>query len=301
MPPDTLSALYYIICACFFLALVFSVLKKIPWAGWALSAGTLACGAGVLLLVITKHRLPLYGAFESAVYMLFILSLLERFACRSDELMHYKRRTGIITCSVMLLVLALQINAPKQFHHDFFMYEDLWVNLFFNLRLVAAAFFIHAAVLLNAAAWKPPEVHPADSATAGPATAGPATAGPGAVIKNMSFEPACTQCHGDAYDRETAIAGFSTSLQKIIMYRARNFLLTGIVIYLASEWSGSLWCLNWLGDTWRWSGGFFKSTVIFLLVMASFHLPPSFAKSLQIRAIIGSGPALFIIWMIFYH
>ena len=301
MPPDTLSALYYMICACFFLMLIFSVLKKIPWAGWALSAGTLTCGAGVLLLVITEHRLPLYGAFESAVYILFILSLLERLSGQSLEFINLKRRTGIITCSIMLFFLALQINSPKQFNPDFFMYENLWVNLFFNLRLVAAAFFIHAAVLLNAAAWKPPEAHPADPATTDPSTAGLATAGPGTGIKNMSFIPAGTQCHGDAYDRETAIAGFSTSLQKIIMYRARNFLLTGIVIYLASEWSGSLWCLNWLGDTWRWSGGFFKSTVIFLLVMASFHLPPSFAKSLQIRAIIGSGPALFIIWMIFYH
>lgn len=260
MPPATLSALYYMICACFFLTLVFTVLKKIPWAGWALSAGTLACGAGILLLIITEQRLPLYGAFESALYMIFILSLLERLSGQSLKFINLKRRTGIITCSVMLFFLALQINAPKQFHPDFFMYENLWVNLFFNLRLVAAAFFIHAAILLNAVAWKPPEAHPAD----------PETARQEAVIKN-------------------------------IMYRARNFLLTGIVIYLASEWAGSLWCLNWLGDTWRWSGGFFKSTVIFLLVMASFHLPPSFAKSLQIRAIIGSGPALFIIWMIFYH
>ena len=64
-----------------------------------------------------------------------------------------------------------------------------------------------------------------------------------------------------------AINGFSQCLQNNTLYRARNFLLTGVVIYLAGEWSGSLWCLNWLGDTWRWSGGFFKSAVVFLLVI----------------------------------
>ncbi len=118
MPPDTLSALYWIISAFFFVALVFLVLKKIPWAGWALSAGTLACGAGILLLIITEQRLPLYGAFESALYMIFILSLLERLSGQSLRFINLKRRTGIITCSVMLFFLALQINAPKQFHPD---------------------------------------------------------------------------------------------------------------------------------------------------------------------------------------
>jgi hypothetical protein len=153
----------------------------------------------------------------------------------------------------------MEIDKPIEFNDDFYMYGNIWVNSFFNLRLMAAAFFIHGAILLNAAAWKRPDKMPKDAVT----------------------DHKCRQ--------------------KKIFYRARNILLTGIVIYLASEWSGSLWCLNWLGDSWRWSKGFFKAAIIFLLVMTSFHLPPSLSNSPRARAIIGSCPALFIIWMIFVH
>ncbi|RLC30958.1 MAG: hypothetical protein DRH32_04945 [Deltaproteobacteria bacterium] len=242
MPPATLPSLYYTVFALFFSASVLILLKKRFIARIAMSAGTLAAGIVVMLLVITEHRLPLYGAFESAVYILFVVSMLDILSARSSDTAHCRDRISLFTCIIILIVLIMEINKPRQFNQDFFMYGNVWVNCFFNLRLTAAAFFIHASVLLNTAAWERPDK----------------------ISKNRS-----TAC-----DSITADEKYRRYRQKKVLYRARSFLLTGIVIYLASEWSGSIWCLNWLGDSWRWSKGFFKAAVIFLLVMTSVHLPP---------------------------
>jgi hypothetical protein len=81
----------------------------------------------------------------------------------------------------------------------------------------------------------------------------------------------------------------------------RNTLLAGACLYLFSEWAGSLWCLNWFGDSWQWSRGFFKSAILFLLVMAACHLAPGLARNKFTRGICGALPGMFIVWMIFYH
>lgn len=284
-----LSILYYVLTALFFLGFLFMLMNKNRLGNIALFAGALTCGVGIVLLVVTEHRPPLLGAFESTIYIFFILCLLELISFRSVYIMAFKPKTGIFTCGVMVIILALQITTPKQFNHDFFMYENLWVNLFFNLRLVAAAFFIRAAILFNLAAWACPDKHLMDASTAGFHFRTP---GFYSVSGNGCFEK---------FHHNGVTPPNSKALQKNTLYMARNFLLLGVAVYLVSEWSGSFWCLNWLGDTWRWSGGFFKASLIFLLVMAVFHLPPSMAKLIKIRAVIGSGPAMVITWMIFYH
>jgi hypothetical protein len=259
MPPATLPILYYTVFALFLIAIVLLLAHKGSWARVAMIAGTVIAGMGVVILIATERRLPLYGAFESTFYILLVVSLLEMVSTRWSGAVHYKGRISLYTGIAIVVILIMEINKPLEFNDDFYMYNNIWVNFFFNLRLMAAAFFIHGAILLNAAAWERPDKIPDHETT----------------------ELKCTQ--------------------KKVLYRARNILLTGIVIYLASEWSGSLWCLNWLGDSWRWSKGFFKAAIIFLLVMTSFHLPPSLSSSPRTRAIIGSCPALFIIWMIFIH
>lgn len=81
----------------------------------------------------------------------------------------------------------------------------------------------------------------------------------------------------------------------------RNTLLMGTCVYLASEWTGSLWALNWLGDSWQWSHGFFKAAILFLLVMTACHLPARFLNSRGFRTLSGMLPGTFLLWMIFYH
>lgn len=265
------------------------LLKKSRPGKIALFAGTLTCGAVIVLLVVTEHRPPLFGAFESTIYIIFILCLFELIFFRSVHMAAIKHTSAIFTSGIILMILSLQITTPKQFNHDFFMYENLWVNLFFNLRLAAAAFFIRAAIFFNLAAWTCPDKNLINAGTAE------------SLSRNRFFYLVSGNTCFEKFANNIFTPDISRTVQKAIMYMARNFLLLGVVVYLASEWSGSFWCLNWLGDTWRWSGGFFKASIIFLLVMSVFHLPPSLAKSIKIRAVIGSGPAIFIAWMIFYH
>ncbi len=82
---------------------------------------------------------------------------------------------------------------------------------------------------------------------------------------------------------------------------SRNTLLTGVCIYLTSEWMGSLWCLNWYGDAWHWSRGFLKAAILFLLVMAGFHLPGRLMRNPMFRYGTGVLPGIFITWMLFFH
>ena len=81
----------------------------------------------------------------------------------------------------------------------------------------------------------------------------------------------------------------------------RNSLLSGAGIFLVSEWAGSFWCLNWLGDAWQWSRGFLTAAILFLLVMAACHLPKKAAGWKYSRPLAGSLPGVYILWMIFSH
>ncbi len=89
--------------------------------------------------------------------------------------------------------------------------------------------------------------------------------------------------------------------KKILLKNGNNFLLTGIAVYLISELSGSMWCLSWFGDTWMWNKGFFKASIVFLLVMAVFHLPNSHSKSYITKAALSSAPAIFTLWMVLFY
>lgn len=82
---------------------------------------------------------------------------------------------------------------------------------------------------------------------------------------------------------------------------ARNSLLAGACVFLAGEWAGSLWALNWLGDPWQWSRGFFKAAVLFLMVMAACHLPPALARNRLGRALAGALPGVFMVWVLFFY
>lgn len=80
-----------------------------------------------------------------------------------------------------------------------------------------------------------------------------------------------------------------------------NFLLAGSVIFLISELSGSWWCLNWWGDTWHWSKGFFKSACVFMAVMLVCHLPPGWFVSKITNTLVRSIPAAITLWVMTVH
>jgi hypothetical protein len=82
--------------------------------------------------------------------------------------------------------------------------------------------------------------------------------------------------------------------------RGRNYLFTAAILYLMGEFSGCTWCLLWLGDYWRWSSGFFESTLVFLLMMLIFHLPQSWVGNPKLKALAGGlvGPLVMALVMI---
>jgi len=93
----------------------------------------------------------------------------------------------------------------------------------------------------------------------------------------------------------------SPDLRGFLFQQGRTFLILGGAFFLAGEFSGSVWSLNWLGDFWRWSRGFFESTAMFLLISAAFHLPAKWAASTTIRAVFGAAPGLLIFGLIIIH
>ncbi|MDY0220624.1 MAG: hypothetical protein RBR67_05775 [Desulfobacterium sp.] len=240
----------------FLTALVLGLLKQARWSKFAGLLGSVACGAGVAWLMFSEQRLPLFGAFESVMYVSFILTLFANFTLPRVEAA-CNQRLFIVTHGVICLLLGVQATRPMAFNADFFMYDNLWVNLFFNLRLNAAGFLIWAAIL---------------------------------------FMVGLRVCQGkDAKDR------FDRATGDRLIHQGRNFLLAGIVVYLMSEWSGSLWCLNWLGETWQWSRGFLKAAIVFLLAMLASHLPLSLGGSPRAKALFGICPGIYIFFMLFQH
>ncbi len=231
-------ALFGVTFTLFFIRLVLVLLKKESAARSFGAAGITGCLTGLLYIVITAKRPPLYGSFEACFYMVFVLALLAR---------PQGKRVLLIHSVTVLLIFSLQWGHPFGVNDDYYMYDNLWVLLFFNLRLLSAAFFVHVMVLHLACFKGGPEEE-------------------GSLLK-----------------------------------AARYHLLLGAVIYLSSEWSGSLWCWNWFGDSWRWSGGFFKASILFFLVMLVCHLPQQLGKTPLVRSMVGMLPGIFALWMIFYH
>ncbi len=241
-----LSLLYYLVMALLSLALYFVIKKKIDLVKKTLFTSMMVTGLGIITLILTEHRLPLYGAFEASFYLIFVLTLMEILFWKNKTPSIHLRSCGA-TAVLSFCLLLYHIMQPKEFNPDFFMYGNPWVNLFFNLRLTAAAIFSRTALLYQMGIWG----------------------------KN--------------------------SKQTIFFSHARTLLLMGLVVFLCSEWAGSWWCLNWLGDSWQWSKGFFKAAIVFMLVMLTCHLPPSLVRNAWIKGMTGSLPALFLMWTIFYH
>ena len=81
--------------------------------------------------------------------------------------------------------------------------------------------------------------------------------------------------------------------------QGRNVLLLGICAFLASEVAGCYWCLLGWGDTWRWSGNFFRSTLFYLLIMLACHLPSRWFASYKVRSLVMGVPPLTVFCIVY--
>lgn len=82
--------------------------------------------------------------------------------------------------------------------------------------------------------------------------------------------------------------------------RQNTLFLLGMLFFLVSEFSGSVWCLKGWGDSWRWSGNFFQSTAVFFLFMLNFHIPPGTLSRLQSRNVLGAASSFIIVFLFLY-
>ena len=92
-----------------------------------------------------------------------------------------------------------------------------------------------------------------------------------------------------------ATSNESSAVRHAHEIQGRNFLLLGSVVFLISEFAGSMWCYAGWGDSWRWSGNFFRSTMFFLLIMLGLHIPSKWKNARKHSAQIGGFACAFII------
>ncbi len=230
--------IFWMIFASFFASVISAVFKKKTLTRQIEILGICCCCAGVLFIAFSAKRPPLFGPFESCIYIALILALLSKKVDAKGFSIH---------TIVILFIMILQAGFSFAINEDYYMYDNIWVILFFNLRLLAAAWFIHVT----------------------------------ALYLTWFFD--------------------MSNGSEVIPRQARFHLLMATFIYLCSEWTGSLWCLNWFGDSWQWSSGFLKASILFLLVMLVCHLPRTLGTKRVVNAFFGALPGCYVLWMIFYH
>ncbi|MCF8033103.1 MAG: hypothetical protein K9K66_16215 [Desulfarculaceae bacterium] len=94
----------------------------------------------------------------------------------------------------------------------------------------------------------------------------------------------------------------AVAVQRAALLRwSRNFLLVGTAVFLAGEFSGFTWRMQWLGDYWCWNANFLEATLYFLLVTAAAHLPPAWAAKPRLRATAQAIPGLLMTGLFMTH
>jgi len=86
-----------------------------------------------------------------------------------------------------------------------------------------------------------------------------------------------------------------TDEKSFMMHHAANFTLLGAILFIAGEFSGSMWAQLAYGDSWRWSKNFFTSGAMFLLALLGSHLAPSWIKNKNVQILLSIIPLLIII------
>jgi len=69
-----------------------------------------------------------------------------------------------------------------------------------------------------------------------------------------------------------------------VFFQSKQAAFLGAIIFLGGEISGCYWGFAGWGTTWRWSGNFYFSAMLFVLYMVSFHVPRSVFTSTKAHA-----------------
>ncbi len=80
----------------------------------------------------------------------------------------------------------------------------------------------------------------------------------------------------------------------VILAQSKNTAFLAAIIFLGGEISGCYWGFMGWGTTWRWSGNFYFSAMLFILYMVSLHVPRSMFSSTKAWNLGFSIPLLII-------
>ncbi len=94
---------------------------------------------------------------------------------------------------------------------------------------------------------------------------------------------------------QSRLEGVKSDLGSRHLHQGRNYLLSGAICFLISEFVGIIWCLNGWGDVWRWNTAFFQSTLIVLYFMLAFHVPGRNRYAENAKSLIGSMGGFFML------
>jgi len=86
-----------------------------------------------------------------------------------------------------------------------------------------------------------------------------------------------------------ALGGAATSIflkmdenaDGMILAQSKNAAFLAAIIFLGGEICGCYWGFMGWGTTWRWSGNFYFSAMLFVLFMVSLHVPRSLFPSVK--------------------
>lgn len=77
----------------------------------------------------------------------------------------------------------------------------------------------------------------------------------------------------------------SERLRAEVLCQSRQAALLGGLIFLGGEISGCFWGFMGWGTTWRWSGNFYFSAMLFVLYMVALHVPRSVFSTAKAKAL----------------
>lgn len=230
--------------AAYFPAAVMGLLNKTRFYRLFGTIGVCALILGVAAICWVAWRPPMYGPFESMMYLAVVIGISAWFTGRGFAPLPPGWPESLISG-----ILVLMLTFPAELDVDFYMYDHPLPILFFQLRLVAVGILLTASLFYLASLTKLDD----------------------------------------------------NGQRARLVHNGRNFLLLGMACFLGGEFCGSLWCLLWLGEYWRWTNNFLMATLMFLLMMPAFHLPPRLAAKPVLKALLGGLPGLILFALTVIH
>lgn len=96
-----------------------------------------------------------------------------------------------------------------------------------------------------------------------------------------------------------AMAGIADCLQREhdlrVAHISKDMVYLASTVFLAGEIAGSYWGFVGWGTTWRWSGNFFFSAMLFVLYMVALHIPRKFFSNQKAYLVATLLPLLWIV------